>query len=127
MRPACVAHLVRMFFACLLMFFAGALLGLNDACGRAAAACAWLSSFAGSHTSWGHLPSLPLINKRAGAVQGSVRDAADPHFCTPIRPTTDVLARYKTMHETLVYLSHLDHDDTEHQMLDKLRLQVGLC
>lgn len=30
------------------------------------------------------------------------------------------------MHETLVYLSHLDHDDTEHQMLDKLRLQVGL-
>lgn len=39
---------------------------------------------------------------------------------------TDVLARYKTMHETLVYLSHLDHDDTEHQMLDKLRLQAQL-
>lgn len=41
-------------------------------------------------------------------------------------PSADVLARYKTMHETLVYLSHLDHDDTEHQMLDKLRLQVRL-
>ena len=39
---------------------------------------------------------------------------------------TDTLARYKTMHETLVYLSHLDHDDTESQMLSKLRLQVGL-
>lgn len=39
---------------------------------------------------------------------------------------TDVLARYKTMHETLVYLSHLDHDDTEHQMLDKLRLQAQM-
>ena len=39
---------------------------------------------------------------------------------------TDVLARYKTMHEILVYLSHLDHDDTENQMLEKLRLQV-LC
>ena len=38
---------------------------------------------------------------------------------------TDTLARYKTMHETLVYLSHLDHDDTESQMLEKLRLQVG--
>ena len=38
---------------------------------------------------------------------------------------TDTLARYKTMHETLVYLSHLDHDDTENQMLEKLRLQVG--
>ena len=37
-----------------------------------------------------------------------------------------MLARYKTMHETLVYLSHLDHDDTEHQMLDKLRLQAQL-
>lgn len=37
---------------------------------------------------------------------------------------TDTLARYKTMHETLVYLSHLDHDDTENQMLEKLRLQV---
>lgn len=38
---------------------------------------------------------------------------------------TDTLARYKTMHETLVYLSHLDHDDTENQMLSKLHLQVS--
>jgi hypothetical protein len=38
---------------------------------------------------------------------------------------TDTLARYKTMHETLVYLSHLDYDDTEQQMLSKLTLQVG--
>lgn len=37
---------------------------------------------------------------------------------------TDTLARYKTMHETLVYLSHFDHDDTENQMLTKLHLQV---
>ena len=39
---------------------------------------------------------------------------------------TDTLARYKTMHETLVYLCHLHHDDTEHQMLEKLKLQVSL-
>ena len=39
---------------------------------------------------------------------------------------TDTLARYKTMHETLVYLAHLDHDDTEQQMLDKLRIQVRI-
>jgi len=38
---------------------------------------------------------------------------------------TDTLARYKTMHETLVYLSHLDYDDTEQQMLSKLNLQVA--
>ena len=36
-----------------------------------------------------------------------------------------MLARYKAMHETLVYLAHLDHDDTESQMLERLRLQVG--
>ncbi|MEW5316465.1 MAG: hypothetical protein WDW38_007837 [Sanguina aurantia] len=35
----------------------------------------------------------------------------------------DVLAQYKSMRETLIYLCHLDHDDTESQMLDKLRVQ----
>ena len=41
---------------------------------------------------------------------------------------TDVLARYKTMHEILVYLTHLDHKDTENQMLASLRCQVcALC
>ncbi len=38
---------------------------------------------------------------------------------------TDVVARYKTMHETLVYLCHLDHEDTEAQMLEKLRVHVS--
>lgn len=38
---------------------------------------------------------------------------------------TDVLARYRTMHEMLVYLSHLDHEDTERQMLERLRLQLA--
>ncbi len=37
----------------------------------------------------------------------------------------DVLAQYKSMRETLVYLCHLDYEDTEGQMLDKLRQQVG--
>lgn len=39
----------------------------------------------------------------------------------------DVLMQYRVMRETLVYLSHLDHDDTEHIMLEKLRLQVSCC
>lgn len=38
---------------------------------------------------------------------------------------TDTLARYKTMHETLVYLSNLGHEDTETQMLEQLRLQAS--
>mmetsp|Transcript_36522 Transcript_36522/g.81303 ORF Transcript_36522/g.81303 Transcript_36522/m.81303 type:complete len:1073 (+) Transcript_36522:318-3536(+) len=37
----------------------------------------------------------------------------------------DVLAQYKSMRETLVYLCHLDYEDTENQMLDKLRLQLA--
>ena len=38
---------------------------------------------------------------------------------------TDTLARYKTMHETLVYLAHLDHEDTERQMHDARRAQLA--
>lgn len=37
----------------------------------------------------------------------------------------DVLMQYKTMKETLVFLSHLDHDDTEQQMIGKLSLQLN--
>ncbi|CAN0898072.1 Protein EXPORTIN 1A [Linum grandiflorum] len=36
----------------------------------------------------------------------------------------DVLVQYKSMRETLIYLSHLDHVDTEKQMLKKLRNQL---
>ncbi|KFK37753.1 hypothetical protein AALP_AA3G025500 [Arabis alpina] len=37
----------------------------------------------------------------------------------------DVLLQYKIMRETLIYLSHLDHDDTERQMLSKLSKQLS--
>ncbi|GMH19677.1 hypothetical protein Nepgr_021518 [Nepenthes gracilis] len=37
----------------------------------------------------------------------------------------DVLVQYKIMRETLVYLTHLDHDDTEKQMLKKLTKQLN--
>ncbi|XP_073009328.1 protein EXPORTIN 1A [Typha latifolia] len=36
----------------------------------------------------------------------------------------DVLVQYKIMRETLIYLSHLDHEDTEQQMLNKLSKQL---
>jgi exportin-1 len=38
---------------------------------------------------------------------------------------TDVIAQYKTMKETLVYLTHLNCEDTENIMLLKLSLQVN--
>ncbi|CAI5490079.1 unnamed protein product [Closterium sp. Naga37s-1] len=37
----------------------------------------------------------------------------------------DVLVQYKIMRETLIYLSHLDHEDTEQQMLKKLAKQLN--
>ncbi|XP_076945553.1 protein EXPORTIN 1A-like [Bidens hawaiensis] len=37
----------------------------------------------------------------------------------------DVLVQYKIMRETLVYLCHLDHNDTEKQMLKKLSKQLN--
>lgn len=37
----------------------------------------------------------------------------------------DGLMQYRTMRETLIYLSHLDYEDTEYQMLEKLRSQMG--
>jgi exportin-1 len=37
----------------------------------------------------------------------------------------DVLMQYRTMRETLIYLSHLDYEDTELQMLEKLRGQMS--
>ncbi|CAN8269826.1 unnamed protein product [Cochlearia groenlandica] len=37
----------------------------------------------------------------------------------------DVLVQYKIMRETLIYLSHLDHEDTERQMLSKLSKQLS--
>ncbi|XP_047960350.1 protein EXPORTIN 1A-like isoform X2 [Salvia hispanica] len=36
----------------------------------------------------------------------------------------DVLVQYKIMRETLIYLAHLDHEDTEKQMLTKLGKQL---
>mmetsp|Transcript_7446 Transcript_7446/g.11130 ORF Transcript_7446/g.11130 Transcript_7446/m.11130 type:complete len:584 (-) Transcript_7446:6-1757(-) len=37
---------------------------------------------------------------------------------------TEAIAQYKTMRETLVYLTHLNYEDTENIMLSKLSLQV---
>ena len=37
---------------------------------------------------------------------------------------TDALAQYQTMRETLVFLTHLNYEDTESIMLEKLAAQV---
>ena len=40
---------------------------------------------------------------------------------------TEAIAQYKSMRETLVYLTHLNNDDTETIMLEKLSKQVEVC
>ena len=37
---------------------------------------------------------------------------------------SDAITLYKTMRETLVYLTHLNYDDTENIMLERLQYQV---
>lgn len=65
-----------------------------------------------------------MISKMAKPEEVIVVEDENGNIVRETMKDTDVLARYKTMHETLVYLSHLDHEDTENQMLEKLRLQV---
>jgi exportin-1 len=67
---------------------------------------------------------LLMICKMAKPEEVIVVEDENGNIVRETMKDTDVLARYKTMHETLVYLSHLDHEDTENQMLEKLRLQV---
>jgi exportin-1 len=67
---------------------------------------------------------LLMISKMAKPEEVIVVEDENGNIVRETMKDTDVLARYKTMHETLVYLSHLDHEDTENQMLEKLRLQV---
>jgi hypothetical protein len=92
---------------------------------------------------FGGAPAAPAAGRRAlyGPLLSRVRAVMIARMAKPeevivvedengnvVRETmkdTDVLARYKTMHETLVYLSHLDHEDTEAQMLEKLRAQLN--
>eukprot|EP00621_Florenciella_sp_RCC1693_P012026 CAMPEP_0182543048 /NCGR_PEP_ID=MMETSP1323-20130603/31069_1 /TAXON_ID=236787 /ORGANISM="Florenciella parvula, Strain RCC1693" /LENGTH=127 /DNA_ID=CAMNT_0024753949 /DNA_START=18 /DNA_END=398 /DNA_ORIENTATION=+ len=48
----------------------------------------------------------------------------DGNVVREIQKDTEVIAQYKTMREALVYLTHLNYDDTEAIMLDKLSAQV---
>ncbi|KAK9798116.1 hypothetical protein WJX73_000475 [Symbiochloris irregularis] len=68
---------------------------------------------------------LLMISRMAKPEEVIVVEDENGQIVRETMKDTDVLARYKTMHEILVYLSHLDHDDTENQMLEKLRLQLN--
>lgn len=74
---------------------------------------------------WYH--SLASLHSRCGdVVQVIVVEDDNGNIVRETMKDNDVLAQYKTMRETLVYLCHLDYEDTENQMLERLRMQVSM-
>lgn len=74
----------------------------------------------------GHITNCSLTRRDAACALQEVIVVEDENG-NIVRETmkdNDVLTQYKNMRETLVYLSNLDHDDTERQMLERLRAQM---
>lgn len=67
---------------------------------------------------------LLMIDRMAKPEEVIVVEDENGNIVRETMKDNDVLAQYRTMRETLIYLSHLDYEDTETQMLQKLRLQM---
>lgn len=65
-----------------------------------------------------------MISNMAKPEEVLVVEDDDGNVVREIQKDTEVIAQYKTMREALVYLTHLNYDDTESIMLDKLSAQV---
>jgi len=68
---------------------------------------------------------LLMVSRMAKPEEVIVVEDENGQIVREVMKDSDVLAQYKQMRETLVYLSHLDHDDTQNQMLEKLALQLN--
>ncbi|GBF89748.1 hypothetical protein Rsub_02918 [Raphidocelis subcapitata] len=66
-----------------------------------------------------------MVNRMAKPEEVIVVEDDNGNIVRETMKDNDVLAQYRTMRETLVMLSHLDYEDTELQMLEKLRLQMA--
>ena len=64
-----------------------------------------------------------MISRMAKPEEVLVVEGDDGTIVRETTKDTDAIAQYKTMRETLVYLTHLDYEDTENIMLTKLALQ----
>ncbi|KAJ1457703.1 CRM1 C terminal-domain-containing protein [Pelagophyceae sp. CCMP2097] len=67
---------------------------------------------------------LVMISRMAKPEEVLVVEDEHGEIVREMTKDTEAIAQYKTMRETLVYLTHLNYDDTESIMLDKLALQV---
>ncbi|KAL0843206.1 hypothetical protein Bca101_016451 [Brassica carinata] len=66
-----------------------------------------------------------MINRMAKPEEVLIVEDENGNIVRETMKDNDVLVQYKIMRETLIYLAHLDHDDTEKQMLRKLNKQLS--
>ena len=64
-----------------------------------------------------------MISKMAKPEEVLIVEDEDGSIVRETTKDTDAIAQYKTMRDTLVYLTHLDNEDTENIMLSKLAAQ----
>lgn len=85
---------------------------------------------AGQSRKWLYSPPMSklrllMVNRMAKPEEVIVVEDENGNIVRETMKDNDMLAQYKVMRETLVYLAHLDHDDTETQMLEKLANQLN--
>ncbi|KAG0570872.1 hypothetical protein M758_6G185900 [Ceratodon purpureus] len=68
---------------------------------------------------------LLMISRMAKPEEVLIVEDENGNIVRETMKDNDVLVQYKIMRETLIYLSHLDHEDTEQQMLRKLSKQLN--
>eukprot|EP00850_Spirogloea_muscicola_P001322 SM000005S17119 [mRNA] locus=s5:278232:288307:- [translate_table: standard] len=68
---------------------------------------------------------LLMISRMAKPEEVLIVEDENGNIVRETMKDNDVLVQYKIMRETLIYLSHLDHEDTEQQMLKKLTKQLN--
>ncbi|XAR71542.1 hypothetical protein NMG60_11017873 [Bertholletia excelsa] len=68
---------------------------------------------------------LLMISRMAKPEEVLIVEDENGNIVRETMKDNDVLVQYKIMRETLIYLSHLDHEDTEKQMLKKLGKQLS--
>lgn len=68
---------------------------------------------------------LLMVSRMAKPEEVIVVEDENGNIVRDTMKDNDVLVQYKIMRETLIYLSHLNHEDTENQMLEKLANQLN--
>jgi exportin-1 len=72
-----------------------------------------------------HNLRIIMIDKMAKPEEVIIVEDDNGEIVRETTKDTEVIAQYKTMKESLVYLTHLNYEDTESIMLEKLDLQVA--